>query len=114
MSARSGTWLAFAIATTTVVSAQRSPVAPVFSGDSVLQVRLEAPLQTLFSAARKDPNHQVTGNLGYTDERSGREVVVHNVAFEVRGHTSVQPTECTFPKLKAKFAGADGIDGTIF
>jgi hypothetical protein len=114
MTARWAALLTFALGTAAVVQSQHAPAAPLFSSDSVLHVRLEAPLQTLFSAAQKNPDHEVTGTLTYTDDASGRPVVLSNVAFAVRGHTSMQPSECSFPKLKAKFAGGDAVGATIF
>ena len=114
MIARWATLLTFVIATAATARSQHAPGAPLFSSDSVLHVRLEAPLQTLFTASQKDPDHEVTGTLTYTDDVSGRAVVLSNVTFAVRGHTSTQPSECSFPKLKAKFAGVDAVDTTIF
>src|SRR5262245_6628031 len=117
MMTRWAAWLTLTLATTALVSAQRPTGpegAPVFAGDSVLQLRIEAPLQSLFADGRKNPDSEVTGTLAYTDETSGRAVVLRNVVFGVRGHTSIQPTECTFPKLKAKLSRAEGVDGSIF
>jgi hypothetical protein len=113
MIARWATLLTFAIGTTAVIRSQPAPGPSVFSSVSVLQVRLEAPIETLFSASHKNPDHEVIGTLTYTDD-SGRPVVLPNVTFAVRGHTSTQPSECSFQKLKAKFAPGDKLDATIF
>ena len=44
------------------------------------------------------------GSLAYTDESTGREAVLDNVGVSLRGNTSLQDGECSFPKLKIQLA----------
>src|SRR5437773_1192160 len=86
-----------------VATAQSPAVTiPLFSSSTVVHLRLTAPLQTLF-AARKNLEQQVRGSLAYTDESTGREAVLDNVGVSLRGNTSLQDGECSFPKLKIHF-----------
>src|SRR6266542_515794 len=98
-------WAALATCGAVTVGAAQSPppesASSLFSSDTPLHVRIEAPLHTLF-AARKDSTQEVVGTLTYTDE-GGRPIAVPNVTFSLRGNTSLQEGECTFPKLKARF-----------
>lgn len=89
-----------------------APAEALFASPAPLRLRLQAPLSQLF-AARKDPNAEVAGSLAYTDE-AGREVVLEQVAVSLRGHTSLDPAECSFPKLKVRFTPGEALDASIF
>jgi len=70
---------------------------------STLSLTLEAPFRKLF--ANKNPDDErafVPGTLTYKDPNTGADVVLHDVEVSVRGHTSRNDAECTFPKLKLK------------
>jgi len=72
-------------------------------GDSTATLTLEAPLKDLFERGAEDENVAVPGTVTYKDA-SGKDVVFRDVRVSVRGHTSRREAECTFPKLKLKFA----------
>jgi hypothetical protein len=86
--------------------------AALFSSYDVMALRLEAPLNDLFSHAGREDDYSVLGTLGYT--AGGQERNIENVEVSLRGHTSLAATECTFPKLKLRFSSASATDGTPF
>jgi hypothetical protein len=93
-----------------VVQAQPSAkLSSLLGGTTLVELKLEAPLQQLFERGSDDENVSVPGTVSYKDVKSGEGVVLRDVAVSVRGHTSRRETECTFPKLKLKLKGA----GTI-
>ena len=77
--------------------------AAIFSTYEPLVLRLEAPLDDLFAHARQD-NYSVRGALTYQDR--GREVSVMDIRVSVRGNSSRNASECTFPKLKLEWPSA--------
>lgn len=83
------------------------PAAPphidLLAGASTISLTLEAPLQQLFEKGSADEKYRVPGTLSYKDPSSGAGVILKDVQVSVRGHTSREETECTFPKLKLKF-----------
>lgn len=103
-----------AVLVATAVHSQNSTTTQLFAGDTPLQMRLEAPFQTLFARTGKSSAQQITGTLSYVDEASGRQVVIPGVTFTIRGNTSADTTECSFPKLKAAFPVSASLDGTLF
>ena len=82
------------------------PAAGLFSSVSVLDATLDAPLNDLFTRARKNPSTSVQGTLTCNGSSIGVDV-------SVRGNTSKGDSECSFPKLKLKFADHPR-DGSIF
>lgn len=80
----------------------------LLDGDSVMELRLEAPLQQLFANPSEDDS-SVTGTVSYKDRQSGADVVLRDVEVSVRGHTSRRESECSFPKLKLKLKGAGSL-----
>jgi hypothetical protein len=81
----------------------------LLSGNGVISLRLEAPIDELLAKGVEDEKFSVTSTLSYKDPKSGADVVVPGVAVSVRGNTSKRETECTFPKLKLKLAGSRSI-----
>jgi len=83
--------------------------AAIFSTYEPLVLRLEAPLDDLFAHAQQ-ANYSVHGALTYQDRR--REVRVPDVKVSVRGNSSRNASECTFPKLKLEWPSASLKIGT--
>lgn len=81
----------------------------LLDGTSPVELRLEAPLQRLFATGSEDERVSVPATVSFKDPRTGTDLVLHDVAVSVRGHTSRRETECTFPKLKLKLKGAGSI-----
>ena len=71
----------------------------LFASSTVLEFQLQAPVHKLFDQARKYPDASVIGTLIYTSA-SGKPVRLDGIGVSVRGHSSMQETECVFPKLK--------------
>jgi hypothetical protein len=98
--------LAFVLAFTAVAAAAQAQPARLTSlldGDSLVSLKIEAPLQQLFDRGAEDESVSVPATVTAGD------VVWRNVAMSVRGHTSRRETECTFPKLKLKLKGAGSV-----
>src|SRR5207244_2432455 len=90
-------------------------VGGLFSSYEPLTVRLQAPFGDLFSTARDDNlDYSVAGIITYTDSVSGRDVIVDNVAVSLRGHSSKQEDECSFPKRKLGFRRSAALESSIF
>jgi len=135
--------IGFACAVTVFAArSETSSPPPLFSSARMLRVRIEAPLASLFSSTsaakagsqRKDPgparsgrtrnvaktadnakphDEDVAGTLSYEDD-SNQTIVLPDVRFSLRGHTSLDPTECTFPKLSATLEPGEALDRSIF
>jgi hypothetical protein len=69
----------------------------IFSNSEVLSFALQAPFAELFTRAQQDPDASVTGIVTIEN------VTIDGVVISTRGHSSRQPTECAFPKLKMRF-----------
>jgi hypothetical protein len=93
------------------LTADRAP--GLFASQEPLAFQLRAPFDTLFGRSAHDDDFSVTGSLAYTDA-NGRAVRIDGIAISVRGNTSKQGTECTFPKLKLRLDSASGRDGSMF
>jgi hypothetical protein len=94
-----------------VVHADRAPA--LFSTGETLSLRLRAPLDDLFAHAAHDADYTVQGSIAY-DGAGGREVRIRGVEISVRGNTSKQDVECSFPKLKLRFRGDAAREDSIF
>ena len=83
---------------------ERGPkLSSLLDGTATLTLTLEAPLRKLFANTRADDDRVfVPGTLTYKDAATGANVVFRDVQVSVRGHTSRNDAECTFPKLKLK------------
>lgn len=97
--------LALVLALPATSAAAESPL-PLFASQDPLPLRIEAPFNDLFTQARTNDDHAVTGKLTYTHQ--GRDTTIDGVKITLRGNTSRRETECTFPKLRIQLPpGAD-------
>jgi hypothetical protein len=89
---------------TAVLPAQRAPkLNHLLDGTTTLALTLEAPFHKLFANKNQDDDRVfVPGTLSYKDPNTGEAVALRDVEVSVRGHTSRNDAECTFPKLKLK------------
>jgi hypothetical protein len=85
----------------------------LFASQQPLAFHLRAPFDTLFARSTHDDDFSVTGSLAYTDA-NGRAIRIDGIAISIRGNTSKQDTECTFPKLKLRLDSASGRAGSMF
>ena len=75
----------------------------LLDGTTTAQLTLEAPIHKLFAEKKADDDRAfVPGTLSFKDPDTGADVVVRDIEVSVRGHTSRNDAECTFPKLKLK------------
>src|SRR5215831_4014767 len=82
----------------------------LLDGSTTLSLTLEAPFQKLFAyKGEVDERAFVPGTLSYKEPATGAYVVLRDVAVSVRGHTSRNDEECTFPKLKLKAKGVGAL-----
>ncbi len=94
-----------------LVAALAASTPALFSSYDVLEIQLTAPFNELFDRGRRDDRFAVDGTLTYTVE--GRQVTLDRVRLELRGHTSLNRGECTFPKLKVSVRDQQR-DSTLF
>jgi hypothetical protein len=87
-------------------SERTSKLSGLLDGSSTVTLTLEAPLKKLFAKsdphASRDDRTFVAGRVVYKDPDTGAEVALSDVEVSVRGHTSRNEEECTFPKLKIR------------
>jgi hypothetical protein len=83
------------------------------SSQRILDLRLDAPFRELLARSQDDPDYEVAGRLSYLDPATGQQIEIQGVEVSTRGHTSRDPNECDFPKLKLKFEEAP-LAGSIF
>ena len=99
-------WLApfVMLLSTAVAPAQKTAkLNHLLDGTTTASLRLEAPLHRLFATKSADDDRVfVPGTLTYRDPDTGTDVVLRDIEVSVRGHTSRNDAECTFPKLKLK------------
>jgi hypothetical protein len=105
--------VALGLATAGVAARDDGRATTLFSSYSVLHVRLEAPINELFAGSRDTPR-EVSGTLSYTDDATGREIVLEGVRVSLRGHTSKAEAECAFPKLKLRFKAGEAVEASLF
>jgi hypothetical protein len=101
--------IAAAVAATALEAQQPAKLPSLLDGTTLVELKLEAPLQQLFERGSDDDTISVPGTVSFKDPKTGEDVVLHDVAVSVRGHTSRRETECTFPKLKLKLKGAGSL-----
>lgn len=96
--------IASILLSTAVLTAQRAPkLSRLLDGTTTLALTLDAPLHTLFANTSGDDDRVfVPGTLSFKDPQTGADVVLRDIEVSVRGHTSRNDAECTFPKLKLK------------
>lgn len=75
---------------------------PFFAGSAPLSLRLEAPFNDLFAHAQQD-GYAVRGTLTWKGADGERRLDA--VRITVRGNTSRNARECSFPKLKLSWSG---------
>ena len=73
----------------------------LFSSYEPLALQLKAPLDELFDNRRNTETYSVVGTLSIGSD-AGRKPI-ENVKVSLRGHTSRNESECSFPKLKLHF-----------
>ena len=93
--------------------AAADPDPALFASDRPLSLRLRAPLDDLFARADHDADYAVDGSVAYVGP-DGRDAEIDGVRVSVRGNSSRQETECSFPKLKLLFTSASTRDRSIF
>ncbi len=81
----------------------------VFSGNAVVELTLKAPLTDLFDDPKSEDS--VPATLSY---RGAEGEVSLKARASVRGHSSREETECTFPKLKLRFDDEAAASSSIF
>ncbi len=84
-------------------------VAPLFSGDDVLAITIEAPFSRIMDDRSTDEEHPAT--LTYTDNEAG-EVSVE-LAIRTRGRFRRQARVCPFAPLRLDFRKSS-VRGTVF
>ncbi len=89
------------------------PALALFSSERALSLRLRAPFDDLFAQSAQDAEYAVDGSIAYVGP-DGQEIQIRGVRLSVRGNTSKQDTECTFPKLKLRFAPGSTREDSIF
>jgi hypothetical protein len=100
--------------TSTLPGTHDTPAANgLFSRYEAVELRLTAPFADLLAKSDATSDYAVDGTLTYTAD-DGREVTIDGIHVSVRGNTSRQDTECTFPKLKLHFPKSPGLDASIF
>jgi hypothetical protein len=94
-------------------SAQDKAPHELFSSYTVVEFHLKAPLADLFAQSDAKNDYTVDGSLTYTGD-DGREIAIDGIRVGVRGNTSRQEMECTFPKLKLHFTKGPALDASKF
>ena len=101
-------WAILAAGLSLMYAAQDAPRSgDLFSSYSVVNVTLEAPLEDLFSKSQNNAEYAVKGVLRFADA-AGHDTAIENIDVSVRGNTSKNETECSFPKLKLRFPAGSG------
>src|SRR5438067_11741405 len=86
--------------------------AQLFSTQEVMEFTLEAPFEQLFAQARQQPEFSVVGSLKYGP--ADHQAVIDGIQISTRGNTSLQETECEYPKLKLRFGDTSRLVGSPF
>jgi hypothetical protein len=84
--------------------------APLFASHELLELRIEAPLTTIFEDRSQDSEYH-PGTLSYVDD-SGDSVVL-DMRAKTRGHFRLQPRTCGFPNLHFNFQRRQ-VENTVF
>jgi hypothetical protein len=91
------------LAAFTVARPSAAPSTPeLFSSYEPLALQLKAPLDELIDDGRNTETYSVVGTLSIGSDTS-RSRPIENVKVSLRGHTSRNESECSFPKLKLHF-----------
>jgi hypothetical protein len=92
--------IALLVLETRALAAQES-LQDFFSSPSVFELTVQAPLQELISRGRREPDLTVPGKLLYRVP-DGRQVLIDGIRMSLRGNTSLEESECEFPKLRLR------------
>jgi hypothetical protein len=84
--------------------------APLFGSHDVLELRIEAPLTTIFKDRSQESEYQ-PGTVSYIDD-SGDSVVL-DVRLRTRGYFRLKPRTCGFPNLHINFRRRQ-VENTVF
>lgn len=84
--------------------------APLFASHDVLELRIDAPLTTIFKDREQDSEYH-PGRLSYVDD-SGDSVIL-DIRARTRGHFRLQKRTCGFPNLHINFRRGQ-VDNTVF
>jgi hypothetical protein len=106
-------FVATLLAAAAVASPNAESAAALFSSERPLSLRLRAPFDDLFAHSAQDADYAVDGSIAYVGA-DGQEIEIRGVSFSVRGNTSKQDAECTFPKLKLRFAPGSTREDSMF
>lgn len=88
------------VAALCTLHAGAAPQADVLDGRATRTLTLTAPLASLRSRAAQDEKASVSGSIALTGAQDDAAV---EVLVSERGHTSRNPSECAFPKLRLEF-----------
>jgi hypothetical protein len=84
--------------------------APLFASHDVLELRIEAPLTTIFKDRDQDSEYQ-PGTLSYVDD--GGDSVVLDMRARTRGFFRLRKRTCGFPNLHINFRRRQ-VENTVF
>ena len=90
-------------------STRGAAAAPLFSGQEVLELRLEAPLSTIFRERGERRTYR-DGRLQGRDPEAGTFAV--DVQVRMRGNFRADPDNCDFPPLRVNVP-RDSVEGTV-
>jgi len=80
-------------------SAQTGVANPLFSGESVIKIKLVAPISTITRKASKNTDpHEATLIV------EGASLETHSISLAARGNSRRRPEVCRFPPLRVKFS----------
>ena len=82
---------------------------PLFQGDSVIEIRITAPMKSLLRE-RSDEDY-LPGTLTYTEADGS--VVELDIGIRTRGNFRRQPRVCPFPPLRVNFKKSQ-VENTLF
>ena len=85
----------------------------LFSTQQPMALQLRAPFDDLFAKSGHDPAYAVDGSIAYT-AADGHIIHIDGVRISVRGNSSKQESECTFPKLKLRLAPSAAREASPF
>jgi hypothetical protein len=96
----------YVVVSLVAVTVARASAAPstsgLFSSYEPIALQLTAPLDELIDNGRDTETYSVVGTLSIGSD-AGRSKPIENVKVSLRGHTSRNESECSFPKLKLHF-----------
>lgn len=100
-------WLALPMAAALLTVPTGAAPTDLLTGPGTISLTLTAPLADLRSRAARDDKAAVTGTV-HLDPLGG--AASFDVRVSERGHTSRNPEECAFPKLRLEFTSSNRTD----